>query len=134
MTSKFEQELDTSEGTVTLPKWTSEATHYFENEYGEQWIAKCDGDNIIIAGLDIGWKEIVLNYSQVMEYLEFQEEARLATSEKKLVALLEKWKQSENPLSKWMLNQEEKYWMLAVLHSVKTRMQFHNPNPQENDI
>ncbi|MGX6443620.1 hypothetical protein ACWM35_10440 [Neobacillus sp. K501] len=85
MTVKFEQELVTSQGS-TQPKWSSEATHYFENEHGEQWIAKSDGEQIVISGLDIDWKEIVLNYSQVLEFIEFQEELPFATSDKKLVA------------------------------------------------
>ncbi|MFJ5714622.1 hypothetical protein [Neobacillus sp. NPDC093127] len=129
MTVKFEQELATSQGS-TPPKWTSEATYYFENEHGEQWIAKCDGEKLMIAGLDIGWKEIILNHSQVLDYLEFQKEANLATSDKKLIALIEKWKESENPLSNWIFNTGEKYGLLAVLHSSKLRMEFHNPNPQ----
>jgi hypothetical protein len=129
MTFKFEQELATTQGK-TPPEWASEATHYFENDHSEQWIAKCDGEKLIIAGLDIGWNEIVLNYSQVINFIEFQKEVNLVTSENKLIALIEKWKESENPLSKWIFNTGEKYWLLAVLHSSKLRMEFHKPNSQ----
>jgi hypothetical protein len=127
MTVKFEHELATVQGSPP-PKWTSEATHYFENDHGEQWIAKCDGEKLIISGLDIGWEEIILNYSQVMDYLYFQKEANLATSDKKLISLIAEWKESKNPLSKWIFNIGEKYWLLAVLHSSKLRMEFQNPN------
>ena len=133
MTIKFEKELYTNEGTLP-PKWTSDAMHYYENEHGEQWIAKCNGEKVFFAGLDIGWEEIVLNYSQVIEYIEFQKEVRLATSQKKIVELIEKWRKNENPLSNWILNQGEKYWVLAVLHSAKSRMEFHNQDLHQNDV
>ena len=33
---------------------------YFENEHGEQWVAKVEDDLLLISGLDLGWEEISL--------------------------------------------------------------------------
>lgn len=39
---------------------------YYENEYGEQWIAKLDGQTLRISGSDIDWEDIELSIEQVM--------------------------------------------------------------------
>lgn len=40
---------------------------YFENEHGEQWVAKRTNDELVVAGLDIGWKEISFTLEQVLK-------------------------------------------------------------------
>lgn len=39
---------------------------YYENEHGEQWVAKLDGNILRISGLDIDWEEIELNADQAI--------------------------------------------------------------------
>lgn len=39
---------------------------YNENEYGEQWVAKREGNVLLISGLDIGWEEFRLNAEQAI--------------------------------------------------------------------
>ena len=77
------------------PEWTNEATHYFENRYAEQWITKVSVDKIVIAGLDIGWKEIVVNFNEAKEYLEIQKEGMFAISDKECEIILDKIKKQE---------------------------------------
>lgn len=130
---KFEQELATTDkGTSIAPKWANEATHYFENAYGEQWIAKYEDGKVYIAGLDIGWKEIILNSEQMEEYLEFRKEIFFVKSEKKLMDLFQKFLKSENPLSKWSLNPSETYWVMGVLESFKMAMDVYEMDKEEN--
>jgi hypothetical protein len=102
------------------PEWSNEATYYFENWYGEQWIAKIDNDEekIVIAGLDIGWKEIVVSFEKAKEYLEIQNEGMFAISKKDCEIFLdkiEKARKNNNPLYKWIFNDEERHWLKAIL-------------------
>lgn len=39
---------------------------YYENEHGEQWVAKLDGQTLRISGLDIEWEELELNVEQAV--------------------------------------------------------------------
>ncbi|KWX74820.1 hypothetical protein [Paenibacillus jilunlii] len=39
---------------------------YYENEHGEQWVARLDGKTLCISGLDIDWEEIELNAEQAV--------------------------------------------------------------------
>jgi hypothetical protein len=100
------------------PKWSNEATHYFENWLGEQWIAKIDEDKIVIAGLDIGWKEIIISFEKAKEYLEIQHEGMFAISKRDCEIFLdkiEKARDNDNPLYKWIFNEEERLWLKAIL-------------------
>jgi hypothetical protein len=100
------------------PKWTNEATHYFENRYAEQWIAKVNIDKIVITGLDIGWKEIAVNFNEAKEYLEIQKEGMFAISEKECEIILnkvEEARKNNNSMFKYGFNEEEKYWLISLL-------------------
>lgn len=134
MTINFTQELSTTNGGKALPPtWTSKATHYFENAYGEQWIAKYEDGKVYIAGLDIGWKEIILNGEQMEEYLDFRKNIFFVKSENKLMELLKKFQKSENPLSKWSLNISETYWVMGVLESFKMSMEVYEMDKEQNE-
>lgn len=119
----FNQELQSLENEKAFPPmWAEQATHYFENQFGEQWIAIFQGGVIKIAGLDIGWKEIVLSYENVMEYLEIENNMQFyyqSGFDRKLEKEFEKRKASDNPLFKWGLNQSERLWAMSVLHTYK---------------
>lgn len=39
---------------------------YYENEHGEQWVAKIDGEILRISGLDIDWEELQLTVEQAI--------------------------------------------------------------------
>lgn len=39
---------------------------YYENEHGEQWVAKREGEILRISGLDIDWKEYQLTVEQAI--------------------------------------------------------------------
>ncbi|WP_121616655.1 hypothetical protein [Virgibacillus halodenitrificans] len=89
---------------VSIPEWANEATHYFENEYGEQWIATTKGDKVLISGLDIGWDIFRLDSEEAIA-----ESTRLSSG--KIV-------EGQNyPLINLVLNESEKFWMLTVLKS-----------------
>lgn len=44
----------------TPPAWANEATYYYENFYREQWIARKDGETLLIAGSDMDWEIITI--------------------------------------------------------------------------
>lgn len=46
--------------------WATTATHYFENEFGEHWIAKAENNQLLLSGLDIGWDVIALSYQDAI--------------------------------------------------------------------
>lgn len=39
---------------------------YYENEHGEQWVAKLERNILRISGLDIDWEEIALTAEQIV--------------------------------------------------------------------
>jgi hypothetical protein len=134
-TIKFEQELATTDnGTSVPPKWGNKATHYFENAYGEQWIAMCNGKNLFIAGLDLGWKEIVLSYEEVKEWLEIQNEFMTIVRESQLTKVMNKMKKSNNPLFKIVWNMAEKYWLLSVLTSFELAMEYYEEEDKKEEV
>jgi len=47
--------------------WAEEATFYYENEFGEPWIATMKDGIILISGCDIGWTEISLTYEEALK-------------------------------------------------------------------
>lgn len=87
------------------PKWATEARWYYENMFGEQWIATVQDDTVIIAGSDIGWSEIILSPQQAYEALQF-----LMGRQKDI---------PENPLMEWILDTGERLWITSVLTATK---------------
>ena len=83
------------------PKWATETRWYYENTFGEQWIATLQGDTVIIAGSDIDWSEIILSPQQAHEALQF-----LMGRKKEI---------KDNPLMEWIFDTEEKLWITSVL-------------------
>ncbi|MFD0588014.1 hypothetical protein ACFQZE_08360 [Paenibacillus sp. GCM10027627] len=51
-----------------VPLWAlGEQDHsfwYFENEHGEQWVAKREADTLYISGVDIDWREFHLTLEE----------------------------------------------------------------------
>ncbi|MFM1654030.1 hypothetical protein ACI7RC_18300 [Brevibacillus sp. B_LB10_24] len=110
---------------------------YYENEHGDQWVAKLDNDILLISGLDIGWKEIELTLDQAEAEIERITERLLLLSISKIPNLGEKFSRSymENvaarptsvqklPLSEWILNNGEMLWIASVLTAVIPEMKW----------
>lgn len=78
----------------TPPAWAKEATYYYENVHREQWIAKKDGETLLLAGSDMSWESIAIT-----------KEMREKILNKKPVDL------------DINLNKDEAFWMEAILNS-----------------
>ena len=83
------------------PEWATETRWYYENTFGEQWIATLQDDTVIIAGSDIGWSEIILSPQQAYEAWQL-----LMGRQKDI---------KENPLMEWILDAGERLWITSVL-------------------
>ncbi|TKI54547.1 hypothetical protein E8L90_03305 [Brevibacillus antibioticus] len=101
---------------------------YYENEHGEQWVAKLDKETLKVSGLDIGWKEIELTLEQVEAERERITERLLLLSISKIPNVGETFARSymetattrqtsvqKLPLSEWILNNGEMLWIASVL-------------------
>jgi len=112
---------------------------YFENEHGEQWVAKREGDILRFTGLDISWKEIVLTLEQakaesnrLKEYLliktlstspHYKEVARnIAESYRAAAATVDT--AIKLPLAEWIFSDAEVYWLVSVLEASIPIMQW----------
>lgn len=105
---------------------------YFENVYGEQWVAKIEGDILRFTGLDISWKEIVLTLEQakaesnrLKEYLliktlttfpHYKEVAGEITKSYRS-AVAKEDTAIKLPLAEWIFNDAEVYWLVSVLEA-----------------
>ncbi|WP_394555933.1 hypothetical protein C1N61_32635 (plasmid) [Priestia aryabhattai] len=78
----------------TPPTWAKEATYYYENVHRDQWIAKKDGDTLLLAGSDMNWELITIT-----------KEMRKNILNKKPADL------------NINFNKEEAFWLRAVLNS-----------------
>jgi len=101
---------------------------YYENEHGEQWVAKLDKNILRISGLDIGWREIELSLEQAEAERDRITERLLLLSISKIPNLGETFARSymesaaarqtsvqKLPLSEWILNNGEMLWIASVL-------------------
>ncbi|WGV58361.1 hypothetical protein QIH01_23210 [Brevibacillus brevis] len=101
---------------------------YYENEHGEQWVAKLDKETLKVAGLDIGWKEIELTLEQAEAERKRITERLLLLSISKIPNVGETFARSymetattrqttvqKLPLSEWILNNGEMLWIASVL-------------------
>jgi hypothetical protein len=139
MTNEYRVNLQSVEGK-NPPSWAiGEQKHhswYYENEHGEQWVAKREKDLLRIAGLDIGWTEIVLTLEQAeaenarISELQFLRSLAGNPDLKSLgSAYLESAASRQAPLknlplAKWILNEGEMLWISAVLSAVIPIMQW----------
>lgn len=62
-----------SNGKIKPPSWAQGTQDmyfwYYENEHGEQWVAKILGNELVVAGLDIGWEELRFDLVEIEGYL-----------------------------------------------------------------
>ena len=102
-----------NENNVNMPKWVKEATWYFENIHGEEWVAKLDGRSIVITGRDIDWKEIYIDVDEAKEYADVKLGVKRSTKKFK-----------ENALNKWVFSEEEEFWLISVIVAARQRVKF----------
>lgn len=88
------------------PAWAEEALWYYENAYGEQWIASIQNNNLIFSGLDIGWKEIKLSPQQALDAYNVTMGQSYGVRD-----------YENNPLNNWFLNKGERLWVASVLYA-----------------
>jgi hypothetical protein len=116
-----------------VPGWAvgdqSSRYWYFENDHGEQWVAKLDGELLRISGLDVGWKQVELSFEQVMAERERLGKMLavafglpnctedIATAYAKLGGQLIREQGSQYPLSRWIYRTEEILWLCSVLET-----------------
>ena len=110
MTIVFAAENAHSEECGSPPQWTaasreaSELRAYFENVYGEQWIASAMPARFLLTGGDIGWKTLRVDEPDYRRLA-----ARCADS-------------NATEFEGTTLNREERLWLLAVLTVALERM------------
>ncbi len=109
---------------------------YYENEHGEQWVAKLDRNILRISGLDIDWEEIELNAEQIvaentrvvdqivagtlMQSKNVSEGVTKAYLD--VVALHQQSYGGKLPLAQIMFGAGELFWLASVLSVVTSRM------------
>lgn len=126
---------------VNPPAWTLGKQNYsyfsyYENEHGEQWVAKREGDILRISGLDIGWKEYQLTikeaeaeYSRILDQVIARTlmqaksipESLSRTYLETAVARLRGY-EGEMPLAEVVLDVSELLWLASVLNAAIPQM------------
>lgn len=116
---------------------------YFENDLGEQWVAKRDGDILRITGLDIDWEEITLTVEQAIpelnrlkEYLCIKTLVRMPHLQSAAEQIIQSYKMSaatsdqniKTPLTEWIFNDTEAYWLVSVLEAAVPKMKWEREN------
>lgn len=113
---------------------------YYENEHGEQWVAKLVNEVLLISGLDIGWQEIRLSLEEAEAELQRISDY-LVLGKAKLPATLpdvpdEVYRQvaasfqgKEFPFNAftiggWTLEKGETHWLASVILSALPVMRF----------
>jgi len=142
MSDKFSVQLHTTDNGKSVPPSWATGDHgnlqcwYYENEHGEQWVARREKGLLRIAGMDIGWSEIHLNSDQVSaekERLQKEILLRQIATVPELKSMLETIAKTvaanldlsiEYPLSKWIFNEGEMYWLVSVLQSAAFEMKW----------
>lgn len=78
---------------------------YYENCYGEQWVARFDGEVLRIAGFDVGWETIDVELGKVSwELTQVRQQLLASTS-------MKSWRS-------WVLNDGELYWIASMLEAL----------------
>mgnify|MGYP005866405895 CR=1 FL=1 len=77
---------------------------YFVNQYWEQWVAKAFGDELAIAGIDIGWGETRLTLEKARDVLDNLQKALTNPSDSFIVRV-----------NNLVLEKAEATWLVAVL-------------------
>ncbi|WP_233695640.1 hypothetical protein [Paenibacillus profundus] len=109
---------------------------YYENEHGEQWVAKLDGKTLRISGLDIDWEELSLNAEQavaennrivdqivagtLMRSKDVPESVTKAFLD--VVALHQRTYGGKHPLAHIMFGVGELLWLASVLNATIPRI------------
>lgn len=123
------------------PSWAigdQSATYfsYYQNEHGEQWVAKLNRNILCISGLDIDWEEIELNTEQAVaennRIIDQIVAVRLMQSEDvpesvtktylDVVALHQRKYGVQLPLAQIMFGAGELLWLASVLNATIPRM------------
>ncbi|NQX46952.1 hypothetical protein HQN87_16560 [Paenibacillus tritici] len=122
----------------TLGKQNDSYFSYYENEHGEQWVAKCEGVILRISGLDIGWKEYQLTikeaeaeYSRILDQIialtlmqaKSVPESLSQTYLETAVARLREY-EGEMPLAQVVLEVSELLWLASVLNAAIPQMKW----------
>lgn len=106
----FSVENSHSEQCGDPPSWTSasreggELRAYFENVYGEQWIASAKPDLFLLTSGDIGWRTVRIDAPDYRSLV-----TRCADTD-------------VSDFGGTILNREERLWLLAVLTVAHERM------------
>lgn len=67
MTHKV-QNIKIAKNISRIPlQWATTATHYFENEVGEYWIATIEDKKLLISGFNTGFEVITLTYCEALQ-------------------------------------------------------------------
>jgi len=94
---------------LNSPRENGETRSYFENSYGEQWIAFASKDRLRIVGGDAGWDTVIEikspDYKALAEDLNSGASGSMAISS------------TARNFQNMIVNAEESAWILAVLTS-----------------
>ncbi|MDR9852042.1 hypothetical protein RJP21_00340 [Paenibacillus sp. VCA1] len=109
---------------------------YYQNEHGEQWVAKLEGRTLRISGLDIDWEEIELNAEQIiaennrildqivvvtmMQSKDVPESVAKAYLD--VVAVHQRTYGGKLPLAQIMFGADELLWLASVLNATIPRI------------
>ncbi|WNS42071.1 hypothetical protein [Paenibacillus sp. MMS20-IR301] len=131
------------------PTWAlGEQEHsywYFENEHGEQWVAKREADQLYISGLDIDWEQYRLTLEEANEELEringilaakfLSKIPELGELDKKnlMEAIVVRQRQfTKLPLARLILDTCELLWVAAVLEAAIPGMEWARKQAQKS--
>lgn len=123
------------------PEWatgdqSSSYFSYYENEHGEQWVAKRDGEVLLISGLELDWEEYRLTVPQAIAEKDrivslivagTLSESRnipesVGTAYLKGVVALQHENIGNMPLASIMFDSGELLWLASVLHAAIPQM------------
>lgn len=124
--------------TKNPPAWaigdqTDHQVWYYVNEHGEPWLARREGDKLLISGLDVSWEEFELSVEQVKAEKErlglLVAASQLAALHPKLAQILAESASTRSfspntcPLGRIVLDPGEQLWVLSVLNAALPRME-----------
>lgn len=119
MTNNFEQKLYDFDGKKNPPAWASKANYYFENKYGEQWIAYVEEGQLYVSGADIGWKVMQGDLHDCLDFMIISEDMKnilKSKNTKNAQKVMEKAK--NNSFFKYSLNSHgENTWLCSVMEA-----------------
>ncbi|MBP2019075.1 hypothetical protein J2Z79_002492 [Symbiobacterium terraclitae] len=135
--------LPVASKTKNPPAWavgdqTSHHVWYYENDLGETWVAKSEGDRLLISGFDLGWEEFALSVEQAKAEKErlglLVAASELAAVHPKLAQILvesatiRSLSTQNCPLGKVVLDLGEQLWVLSVINAALPRMEVRRDN------